>query len=257
MFCSILISNFNKSKYIERCLNSILSQSYKNFEIIFSDNESTDNSLEIASKFYGLKILTIPRSSNSPALNQIEVLNKAFVESKGEFIFLLDSDDFYEKNKIEKIIEYKKKENCEFICDVPRIYYDENNSKNFRVKSFFTTLRSWPIIFPTSSISFTRDFFLRFKNFLFENEYNKLEIDFRLNIFAYIEKNNQILSEKTLTNYNQTSDGIMSNYKKFDKNWWKKRLQAHMYLHKIQNNKNLKLNKNLDYYITSLINKIY
>ena len=58
MFCSILISNFNKSKYIERCLNSILSQSYKNFEIIFSDNESTDNSIRVVNTFEYLDIKT-------------------------------------------------------------------------------------------------------------------------------------------------------------------------------------------------------
>ena len=49
MLCSILISNYNKSKYVERCLNSLNEQTYKNIEIIFSDNNSTDNSIEIAS----------------------------------------------------------------------------------------------------------------------------------------------------------------------------------------------------------------
>ena len=111
MFCSILISNFNKSQFIERCLNSLINQSYKNFEIIFSDNGSTDNSLEIVSKFNGIKVIKTPRFTNSPALNQIDVLNNAFLISKGEYIFLLDSDDFYETNKIEKIINHQKKKN--------------------------------------------------------------------------------------------------------------------------------------------------
>ena len=52
MLCSILISNFNKSKYIKRCLNFLYAQSYKNIEIIFSDNNSTDNSLEIIKTEY-------------------------------------------------------------------------------------------------------------------------------------------------------------------------------------------------------------
>ena len=64
MFCSILISNFNKSQFIERCLNSLINQSYKNFEIIFSDNGSTDNSLEIVSKFNGIKVIKTPRFTN-------------------------------------------------------------------------------------------------------------------------------------------------------------------------------------------------
>ena len=57
MLCSILISNFNKSQYIERCLNSLIEQTYKNTEIIFCDNNSTDNSIEIASKFKKIKII--------------------------------------------------------------------------------------------------------------------------------------------------------------------------------------------------------
>ena len=48
MLCSILISNFNKSKYLDECLKSAVNQTYKNIEIIFSDNGSNDNSLKIA-----------------------------------------------------------------------------------------------------------------------------------------------------------------------------------------------------------------
>ena len=255
MFCSILISNFNKSRYIERCLNSLISQSYQNFEIIFSDNGSTDDSLKIVSKFNRIKVLKTPRYTNSPALNQIDVLNNAFTKSKGEYIFLLDADDFYEIDKIEKIINQQKKKQLEFICDVPRIYFNDIRSKSFNIKNLYSSLRSWPIIFPTSTISFKRSFFLNFNKFIFKDEYDKLEIDFRLNVFAYIENINYIFPEKILTNYNQTKGGIMSGYKKFDKNWWNKRLQAHAYLHKIQNMKKLKLNKNLDFYITRLMNK--
>ena len=87
MLCSILISNFNKSQYIERCLNSLIEQTYKNIEIIFCDNNSTDNSIEIASKFKKIKIIKTKRISNYPAINQIDVINNAFFHSKGKFIF--------------------------------------------------------------------------------------------------------------------------------------------------------------------------
>ena len=86
MFCSVLISNFNKSKYLEKCLNSVKNQTYKNTEIIFSDNGSTDDSISIASKFTNIKILETERSTNYPALNQIEVILKAF-KGREEIIF--------------------------------------------------------------------------------------------------------------------------------------------------------------------------
>lgn len=257
MFCSILISNFNKSRYIKKCLNSLINQTYQNFEVIFCDNESTDNSLKVVSKFKNVKILNTRRLTKSGPLNQINALQKAFDNSNGEYIFLLDSDDFFEIDKLKEITDLKKKNNYEYICDVPKIYCSNHKSKKFKTKSYFKFLRSWPVILPTSSISFSRNFYLNFKNFLFENKYNMLEIDFRLNIYANIVNTNNFVLENNLTNYNQTSDGIMSKYRKFDKKWWKKRLQAHNYLHNVQKQVRIKTNKNLDYYVTRFYNSYF
>ena len=48
---SVIIANYNNAKYLTDCLNSILNQSYNNVEIIFIDDSSTDNSLEIFEKY--------------------------------------------------------------------------------------------------------------------------------------------------------------------------------------------------------------
>ncbi len=257
MLCSILISNFNKSKYIKRCLNSLYSQSYKNIEIIFSDNNSNDNSLEIASNYQNINIIQTQRISNFPAINQIDVINQAFQRSKGEFIFLLDSDDFFEKTKVEKVLNFHKKYKSDFICDIPNLFFNKKEIYKFKTKSYFSFLRTWPIILPTSTISFTKDFFKDFQKYLLANDFNKLEIDFRLNVFAFIENKQNFLLDDSLTFYNQTQDGIMSNYKKFDKKWWKKRMQAHQYFQKISDKKNFNYKKNIDYYFTRLINRFY
>ena len=58
MLSSILISNYNKDKYIQKCIESCLSQTYSNFEIIVGDNESNDNSLKILEN-YNLKNIHI------------------------------------------------------------------------------------------------------------------------------------------------------------------------------------------------------
>ena len=255
MFCSILISNYNKSKYLEKCLNSVFNQTYNDYEVIFSDNNSSDRSYEIASKYSNLKILQSERSSNSSPLNQINVIEEAFNISKGEYIFLLDSDDYFEQTKLERIVDFQKKNNFEFICDVPILAYNQKKFKKFKFKNYLNYFRSWPIIFPTSSLSFKKSFYIRFQNFLFRNEFDKLEIDFRLNTYANIEENNNIFTDLNLTIYNQVPDGIMSNYSKFDKKWWEKRLQAHKYSHLIKREKNLTVNKNLDFFVTNLINK--
>ena len=52
IFVSILIANYNKKKYISRCLKSLENQTYKNFEVIFFDDKSTDNSVQQVKKFF-------------------------------------------------------------------------------------------------------------------------------------------------------------------------------------------------------------
>lgn len=74
-------------------------------------------------------------------------------------------------------------------------------------------------------------------------------------MYANVNKKISQLNDR-LTFYNQTQDGIMSSYKKFDKNWWERRMQGHQYLQKIMSQKNLKHKRNLDYLCTCFVNII-
>ena len=57
MKASVVIANYNNAKYIDDCINSINSQSYKNIEIKFFDDNSKDNSIETIKKFENVKII--------------------------------------------------------------------------------------------------------------------------------------------------------------------------------------------------------
>ena len=57
MKASILIANYNNQIYIDECINSLLSQTYKNIEIIFFDDLSTDNSINEVKKFSKVKLI--------------------------------------------------------------------------------------------------------------------------------------------------------------------------------------------------------
>ena len=94
---SILIANYNNSLYIQQCINSLNSQTYKNFEIIFFDDNSSDNSLEIIKKFTNVKIIENKIQTKFASINQLNAFKKAFEISKGDLILLLDSDDYFEK----------------------------------------------------------------------------------------------------------------------------------------------------------------
>ena len=103
MFCSILISNYNKEKYLKECLSSCVNQDYNNYEILVGDNGSSDKSIKIFNSFENIKLFKVERKFPTTELNQFNIIKNLFKHSKGELILLLDSDDFFEKDKLKKI----------------------------------------------------------------------------------------------------------------------------------------------------------
>lgn len=84
---SIIVPNYNKAEYIEDCLNSILNQTYKNYEIIMIDDGSTDNSVEVINKF-NINLLKTNRLQAGGARNL------GLKHATGDYIIFLDSDDY-------------------------------------------------------------------------------------------------------------------------------------------------------------------
>jgi glycosyltransferase involved in cell wall biosynthesis len=255
---SILISNYNKGDYINECIKSCFCQNYSNLEVIIFDNFSTDNSLDIIKKYDKISLYRKKKISLYPAVNQLDLLISAFKKSSGEIILLLDSDDFFFKNKIKKILNFFDRNfNKNFLLDCP-IILDNNNKKNLLIKRSSFSKSIWPTIFPTSSISFKRDFFLKNYEFLLKDQYPLLEIDFRLIVINFIvNKDFSYLSDiDKLTFYRIVNDGIMSNRKKFSSQWWKKRLQAFNFFRDILNKNGLEFRISPDFLFTKLMNKI-
>lgn len=94
---SVIIPVYNTEKYLVEALNSVLSQTYKNIEVIAVDDGSTDTSPDILSKYSDrIKILSQPNRGASAARNY------GVSASSGEIIAFLDSDDLWDSNKIER-----------------------------------------------------------------------------------------------------------------------------------------------------------
>ena len=96
-YVSILITNYNKEKYIRNTINSCLKQNFKKKEILVFDDCSTDKSLEILESYKKKNIKLIKNKKkrfNSGPLNQIYGLVE-LAKSKGEIICLLDGDDTF------------------------------------------------------------------------------------------------------------------------------------------------------------------
>ena len=251
-FVSILITNYNKSYFLKKTINSCLNQNFNNKEILVFDDCSTDDSLKILKKFKKIKIIKNKKKKflSSP-LNQINGLYSLFKASKGNIIFLLDSDDMFKKNKLVEINEiFKKNEKINFIQDTPLKSFSKKRMLLKKKKHFFSI---WPSFFPTSCIAFKRSFFLKFLTVLRKNEFPNLEIDARLSIYAHLKKQ-FFVSRKCLTIYNYDETGISSKYKKFSKSWWKKRDEAFKYMIFLIKKFNTRLFLGPDYYLTKIIN---
>lgn len=152
MKASVVIANFNNAKYIQDCINSINTQTYSNIEIIFFDDNSKDNSIEIIEKFENVKIIKNKIQNKFGSLNQINAFKKAIEISTGELIFFLDSDDFFHNDKIEKVTNlFLNDQNKMIIFDYPIIFKNEAKFKPKIVNKFFKTY--WGYIHPTSCIT--------------------------------------------------------------------------------------------------------
>lgn len=100
---SILVANYNYEEFISETIESVLQQSYNNFELIICDDGSRDNSLEIIKHYLALDSrIKLFKQENS---GQASALNKCYNHSKGELIALLDSDDLFDKTKLELVVK--------------------------------------------------------------------------------------------------------------------------------------------------------
>ena len=109
---SIIVNCLNGEKFVRRCLKSILKQTYKNFEVIFWDNNSSDNSLHEVKKFKSRKI-RIFKSKNTCKLYNAR--NKAISKCLGKYICFLDIDDTWEIDKLEKQLEAISTRNVDLV----------------------------------------------------------------------------------------------------------------------------------------------
>lgn len=102
---SIIVTSYNKKKYIAQTLQSILDQRYPNLEIIVIDDGSTDNSLQIINSFArkNPKTVKVYVQKNQ---GQKKATNLGITKSKGEILNFLNSDDYFEENILSEIGEY-------------------------------------------------------------------------------------------------------------------------------------------------------
>ena len=113
---SVIIPMYNAEKYLSVCLESVLIQTFKDFEVIVVDDCSTDASPAIAEsyleKFGGrLKIIYLPENTGTPGLPR----NVGLEFASGKYIYFVDSDDFIVDNALEMLFEYAETYQAEVV----------------------------------------------------------------------------------------------------------------------------------------------
>ncbi|MDA9626947.1 glycosyltransferase [Candidatus Pelagibacter sp.] len=289
---SIIMAVRNSEKYISQAIESVILQSYKNFELIIIDDYSSDSSYEIINEFKK-KDSRIKVYRNLKKLGPADTRNRAIKIARGEWISIIDSDDIFFPNKIEKQLKLVNKNKDLIFVGSNLIFIDHkgthlayykytNNSKTLKKK--VVRNKSFP---PHSSYFVKKKYLLKIggynKRFLMAPDYDLL---LRLESFknkefgvceevltkVRIHKGNR--SHKKLNNFTQLDFAITAStcieiLKKFkidpsrdfnDKNWiefmniFKKFISSINYYKFLVDKIRFKKNKQVGEYINYFLN---
>jgi len=126
---SIVIPAYNAEKYIEECLNSILNQTFKDWECIIVNDGSTDNTLAIIENFAAkderFSCYSISNSGSAKIPR-----DKAVSYAKAQWIIDIDADDFIDRDALEKLYAKAMETKADIVYMGMKLF-DEENSKNF------------------------------------------------------------------------------------------------------------------------------
>ena len=123
---SIIVNCYNGEKYLKKCLQSIISQTYENWEVIFMDNCSTDNSKKIFQSFNEKKFFYF---TSEKLINLSKARNLAISKSNGNYICFLDTDDYWNNNKIYNQIRIFKSQDAALVFSNFIVHNNQNGKK--------------------------------------------------------------------------------------------------------------------------------
>jgi glycosyltransferase involved in cell wall biosynthesis len=183
---SIIIPIFNAEKFIAETINSVIAQSYKNWELLLINDGSTDNSTSIIKKYSRkderIKYFFQNNSGVSSARNY------GIKEAKGDFIFFLDADDCWKPDNIQKRIELLKDKDVYWVFGSIELIDEKSNSLNQTIdgsdENILTSLLLWNgnVITTPSTITVKRECI---KNIKFDTNFSTAaDQDFAINLAA-------------------------------------------------------------------------
>ena len=223
---SIIVPVYNVEKYIKKCLDSIESQTYKDYEVIVVNNGTKDNSMDIVNK-YNVEIINQKNKGLS------EARNEGVKKAKGDYILFLDSDDYIEKDLL-KELNKSLTNNPDLVRFQIREVFEDNTKKDYNEEPFtnkdgveaFSILCKYHFVENAWAYLYKREFYLKNK---FSFKKGAIHEDFGLvplvimkskivNSISYIgynylQRENSIMSER---NYEKTKKKVSDMFEHYD-----------------------------------------
>ena len=128
---SIIVNCFNGEKYLKEALQSVSKQTYKNWELIFWDNKSIDDSKKIFSEFKDRRFKYFISTEHT---SLYAARNNAIKQSKGEIIAFLDTDDWWNEDKLEKQIKFFENDKVGLVYSNFNLFYENSKKKKIFIK---------------------------------------------------------------------------------------------------------------------------
>lgn len=177
MKISVVMPVYNAEKYLDEAIESILNQTYKDFEFIIINDGSTDKSLAIIEKYKNQdeRIVLISRENRG----LIASLNEGIELAKGEYIARMDADDISLSQRFKKQLELMEKKNL----DICGCHYARKNSNNKYLDTIYTPLDEYSLLlYLILTVPFAHGSVMIRKRFII-----KSHIEYGLNNIKYAE----------------------------------------------------------------------
>ena len=133
---SVIVPVYNVENYLERCIKSILGQTYENLELILVDDGSTDTSPAICDRYQNDPRVKVLHKENEGAG---ETRNKGIDLASGEFLTFVDADDYLAACFLERLMEVSHKEGCDIVqCGFlfgSEMFYSFEREQNAKCKT--------------------------------------------------------------------------------------------------------------------------
>jgi succinoglycan biosynthesis protein ExoO len=153
---TVIIPTYNTEAYVAKAIQSALDQTLQNIEIIVMDDSSADGSVAVAQTFQDERLKVVVNERNLGATTSS---NRALEMAQGEWIAILDSDDWMAPERLERMVQVGRAENADLIVDDPYLIRDGEAAliPSFSLKrmSMGSALCAWESPSPCLGASFS------------------------------------------------------------------------------------------------------